>query len=177
MIWAFDLATRCTGWCAGTGERRPAFGAFFYPQVGSDLGALAAAFERDLNVLLDRFGTPTHIVYESPILLPSDKLINLRKIYGLGYGTERWAARRKIPVSEISAKAIKKRITGNHTASKDEMVDMIVRRLGFQLPSGPERKDIADAIGCWLAGGVDYHAKQFQPQWDAMLYGSKGALI
>lgn len=177
LIYGFDIATRCTGWCVGTGEVKPTLGSFKYAHVGDDLGLLGEMFERDLNALAERFGDPTVICYETPLLLPSDRLLPLRKAYGMGMQLERWARKRGAETCEIGAKLIKKRLTGDSSAKKDVMVDMVQRRLAIQLPAGKEREDMADAFGCWLAAGVDHHAKPFQPRWDALLYSGRGLLL
>lgn len=177
MIFAFDIATRCTGWCIGTGETKPEVGFLRYDKVGRDIGALAVAWETDLNSLLQRFGKPTVVVYEEPIKTDRDKVLTLRKTYGMGYGLERWCGRRGILCQEESLWAIKKRLTGNSRADKLAMVDVVQRRLGIPLPTGEERKDMADAVGVWLTAGVDHHAKQFQGRWDSKLYGSRGGLL
>lgn len=165
-----DLATRRIGWCAGTGERRPAAGTWRYEHVADDLGLLAEMFHRDLSALADQH-RPTHIVYESPILLPSDRLLPLRKIYGLGMQLEHWGRRNGVHVSEEGPRALKKLLTGNHKAEKKEMVRVAVR-LGIELPDGESAKDAADAFACWLCA-VQHYGRQHLPLWDAALYGRK----
>ncbi len=172
MIFGFDMATRSTGWCAGDGSKRPTAGAFKYDWVGDDLGALCKAWNKDLGALEIRFGTPVVAVYETPLLVPSDKLLPLRKIYGMGMFLEWWCQKRNVHCVEIGAKKIKKRITGDSCAKKPVVVDVVRRRLHIELPAdGAE--DAADAVGAWLTGGVDHYAKIHQPKWDAALMGGR----
>jgi Holliday junction resolvasome RuvABC endonuclease subunit len=173
-LLGLDLATRRIGWCVGTGEIRPAAGTWRYDHVGDDLGLLAEMFMRDLDALADQH-QPTHIVYESPILLPSDRLLPLRKIYGLGMQVEHWGRRNNVHVSEEGPRALKKLLTGNHKAKKEDMVAVAIR-MGISLPDGESAKDAADAFACWLCA-VQHYAKPFLPRWDALLYGSRGGLL
>ena len=176
MIFGFDLATRCTGWCAGAGDARPAVDVFRYAHVEEDLGLLARNFKADLASLEQRFGAPSVVIYEAPLLLPSDRLLPLRKIYGMGMILEEWAQDRGAAVEEVSSRAIKKRITGNHLAEKKEVVRIVREKLRITLPEGKIEEDAADAFGAWLAGGVDHHARQFQSAWDTLLFTGRGGL-
>lgn len=175
MLWFFDIATRRTGWAAGNGDARPVTGVFEYDYVGDDMGLLAEMWHRDLNVLKDRFGLPTVIGYERPILMEHDRITPLRKIYGMGMQLELWGRQRGVTVCEVGLKDIKKRLTGNGNAKKPEVAATIAR-LGIELPKGDGRLDAADAAGGWIIL-VDHYEKQFQPRWDAALYRSKGAAL
>lgn len=178
MIWGVDIATRCTGWCVGTGGEMPVADFWEYDHVGEDLGALARAFRVDLNRLEARFGSPTHVVYEAPIDVPHNTLIYKRKAFGLGMILEEWATDecRGAVCEEVDLRTIKSRLTGSHKAEKTEIV-RAVRRLGVQLPPGDGAKDAADAFGAWLAGGVDHYAQHHQQHWDQLLYRSRGSLV
>lgn len=171
MIWGLDLATRCTGVVAGDGSCMPAIGVWKFGYCGDDLGQLLEDYDVELNKLAARF-PPTVLIYEAPILLPSDKLLPVRKIFSMGAYTELWAKRRDARCEEVSSKAIKKAVTGNHVASKDEMV-ATVRRLGVPLPTGEEAKDAADAWGAWYVG-LQHHARAHVTRWDQALYSRRG---
>ena len=175
MIVGLDLATRCTGWAAGDGAERPRVGAWTYDYVGADLAALLEAFEADMDRLESAFGTPKALIYESPLLLPHDRLLPLRKVYALGAYLELWCKRRGVVVEEASAVSLKKLLTGNHKAKKDDMVAMC-RRLQISLPEGEKSKDAADAVAAWLCG-VHHHAREHQPMWDRMIYSPRGRLL
>ncbi len=54
------------------------------------------------------------------------------------------AARRDIPVVDLPATAIKKHLTGNGRATKEQMQNAILQT--FSLPQVPEPNDVADAI-------------------------------
>jgi hypothetical protein len=178
MIFAFDIATRSTGWCVGDGAEMPVVDYWQYEHVGDYLSDLARVFRADLNRLEDRFGSPTHVVYEAPILTPHDRLLPLRKIYGMGMVLEEWATDegRGAICEEIDLRTIKSRLTGSHKADKSQIVKM-ARAVGIRLPPGDGAKDAADAFGAWLAGGVDHHAKQHQQKWDTLLYTGRGRLV
>lgn len=177
LIWGLDTATKVTGWAVGTGEVRPTCDVFRYPQVGSDLGAMARSFIRDLDALAERFGPPDVIAYESPLLTPGDKLLTLRKLYGLGMIVEWWGDRVGAKVVEVSNGQIKKRIAGNFRAKKPELVRVVRERLGVYLPAGEVERDAADAFGAWLAGGVDHYAKHYQARWDQQIMTGRGSLL
>lgn len=180
MFWGFDTATRVTGWTCGTGAERPTVGVFKYDHVGSRLGQLAKEWRRDLCALEARFGTPKVIAYEAPLLTPGDKLLTLRKLYGMGMVLEDWAAEegvRDVHVVEVGNGAIKKRIAGHFRAKKPELVRVVRTKLGITLPEGDAAQDAADSFGAWLSGCIDHYAKHHQPRWDAALYGSRGALL
>lgn len=153
----------------------PAVGAWKYDYVGADLGALIEAFNVDLERLVALHGTPSHVVYESPILLPHDKLLPLRKIFSMGGHLEWWCRRRLIVCTEVTPQALKKRLTGMRSASKEEMV-AVCRRLGVPLPADDSAKDAADSFAAWLVCLTSY-GKQNLPAWDQALYGKRGLLV
>ena len=176
IVIGLDLATRICGVTIGDGAKMPACGAWNYDYCGADLGGLLEAYDADLEKLVTVHGAPAAVIYESPLLLPSDRLLVLRKIYSLGAYTELWAKRRGILCQEASAKALKKRLTGNHAASKDDMVAMC-KRMGVPLPKGPEAKDAADSFAAWLIALTHHGDKGALARWDQALYGRRGALL
>lgn len=172
MIWGLDTASRCTGIAAGDGSTMPAVGAWTFDHCGEDYGQLLWDFDRELEKLAGRL-PPTIILYESPIPpMPRDKLATLRKLYSMGPYVELWAKKRGVPYEEVSAIKLKKSLTGNHLASKDEMVAMC-RRLRVPLPAGDAAKDAADAFAAWYYG-VQHHARQHVTAWDQAIYSRRG---
>lgn len=171
MLWGLDLATRCTGVTAGAGDAAPAIGVWQFDYCGEDLGQLLADFRTELNKL-DARGRPEAVIYEAPILLPSDKLLPLRKIYSMGGFLELWCRERGVRCEETSSKSIKKALTGNSFAKKDEMV-AVVRRLGLPLPEGKVAEDAADSFGAWYVG-LQHHARQHVTRWDQAIYSRRG---
>lgn len=168
----FDLATRLTGWCSGTGEVRPDVGAFPFRQVDDDLGALGALFREFLIIHLDRY-QPTSVGYESPILVPTDNLLKVRKLYGLGMILETECAERGIPVWEKDLRDLKRELTGNPSADKSEMVEAALLA-GINLPAtkAEGREDAADAFAGWLIGIRALNPKA-SARWDSLIW-SKG---
>lgn len=168
----FDIATRLTGWCSGTGEVRPEVGAFRFPHLGDDLGELGLRFDEFLDIHFDRF-QPTSVGYESPILKPTDDLLKVRRIYGMGMVLETACARRGVPVWEKDLRDLKKELTGNIHADKADMVEMALL-LGIDLPPSKAegQEDAADALAGWLIG-IRALNPQASARWDAAIW-SKG---
>jgi Holliday junction resolvasome RuvABC endonuclease subunit len=174
VISGFDTATRLTGWAVGDGSRLPTVGVWDFPQVGADLGELGYQFERALIRHLDSYGT-THVMYEAPIVTPHDKLLTIRKLYGLGFLLETVCKRRGIICEEVSWADIKVEMTGSTKATKDDVV-AVARRLGIDLPAGEGAKDAADATGAFLIGVRNY-ARQYSTRWDQAIHSRRGGLI
>lgn len=176
MLIGFDLATRKSGWCAGTGEAVPDVGAILLPQVDADLGMMLDLFDQRVAVLIDRF-KPTHFIYEAPILLRSDKLLTVRKLYALGAHLEFMARRAGILCCEESLKALKIELAGRRNADKADMVAAALK-VGVKLPDtlADGREDAADAFAAWLIG-VRCYARPHSAAWDRRLWSSRSALF
>lgn len=182
MISAFDIATRLTGWAAGSGIVRPAVGAFEIGPTGDDLGKLLTSFDDYLTVHFDRF-QPQAVVYEAPILVVkgrhqsgrTDKLLTIRKLYAMGAHLEFFCARRGVPCHEVSLQEIKREVTGKNYAKKDAMV-AVARKVGLDLPKGPGIEDAADAWGAWLLG-VRHYYPEISHRWDKLIWGPRDALL
>lgn len=178
MIWGLDTATKVTGWTVGTGETRPTTGAFRYAPTDDDLGLIATRFRADLGALADRFGMADVIIYEAPLLNPGrDKLLTLRKLFGVGMVLEDWGQTRGAIVREVGNGKIKKRITGHGRGDKEDVLRVVRDRLNIELPAGEAAKDAADSFGAWLTGGVDEYAKHYQARWDHKLLTGRGMLL
>lgn len=182
MILAFDLATRTTGYCAGTGEVRPEAGNLKFDQTGDSLGQLGIAFWSAAGALFDRF-KPTLVVYEAPILVikgkmgagRTDRLPVVRKLYGMGFLLETMCELRGVPIAEVGLHAIKREVTGQSHADKDAMV-AVARRCGLTLPDGVGARDAADAWGAWLIG-LRHNNKEASARWDRLIWSRRGALL
>lgn len=183
----FDIAVHWTGWTIGAGDVTPTAGAFELQVPPDDLGALAHEFAEHLDILHARFSF-TFAGYESPILVVgkknpdgstrTDKLEDLRRIYGLGMQLEAWCRRKGILYGEVSAQRIKKEVTGNRFAKKEQVADIIEHRLGITLPAtkAQGRLDAGDAGGGWLIGIRD-HNPAIYDRWAAKLWGRRGNLL
>lgn len=183
-LLALDLGSRLTGWCAGTGEVVPEADAWaFMPVVtpdGYDYGYLLDQLHGYLDVAFARF-RPESVVYEAPIHIPKgrsrpygDTLHKMRLLYPLGAHLEWYCRRAEIPCHEVSVADIKREVTGNAYAPKDDMV-AVARRCGLELPKGPAAEDAADAFGAWLLALRAYD-KPRSARWDQRLWGGKGLL-
>ena len=174
MFLGLDLASRLSGWCCGSGEEIPICGAHPLPGT-SDVGQLQVELCDLLNVLHRRFSF-THIAFEAPILVANrDTVQKLRALYGLGSFTEFWAKKRGIPCVDKSVQQIKRELTGNAIAEKDDMV-AVARKVGLDLPAGEKAKDAADAFGVWLLVLRD-HNRSLSAEWDRRVWTPRGALL
>lgn len=176
MLAGLDLGSQLSGWCVGDGASVPIAGAWAFHQVEDDLGALGVQLWDDLDRLHRRFGL-TQIVYEAPIFVPGDKLLKLRKLYGMGVVVETWARKNGVACNEASVKALKRRLAGAAGASKDDMV-WAAEKMGVVLPEqiNQGRRDAADAVAAWLVA-VQFYARTHLSRWDRVLYSARGALL
>jgi hypothetical protein len=203
-IVGLDIATRLTGWTAGDGRTRPRLDAMRFPFVGDDYGLLIDLFDQNLCVLVETF-KPVAVIYEGPILVVNrkkkrgdqwtteiglghnggpemetgashtDTPMVLRKIYGMGTHLEFFCRRRGIECSEVTLQAIKKEVTGNHMAPKEDVV-AVARKCGLDLPTGPAAKDAADAWGAWLLG-LRHYSPEMSRRWDSLIWSPRGSLL
>jgi len=177
MILALDLATIRCGWCVGDGSETPLAGCWIFPHVGDDLGALALDYEDRLLAAIRTYA-PSLVVYESPIMVSSrDRLAVVRKLYGLGWGTELACKRLGIECREAGLRRIKKELAGFAGADKADMV-FAARKLGVILPAtkAQGQEDAADAVGGWMLG-LRHANPRMADRWDSKLWSSRGALI
>lgn len=174
----FDLSPHFAGWCIGSGEDLPVADAYKFDDHGDDdLGALGTELWRLLDTLHQRFGFTT-VGYEKPILLVNvrtkggerrtDKLVDLRRIYGMGLLLETWCALRGIPCGEETVQAVKKAATGNHAADKKD-VAAAMERIGIVLPKtkATGRFDAGDAAAGWVLSVRAWNP--WVQRWDAAL--------
>lgn len=176
QISFLDTATRRTGWTSGTGECLPDCGAFLFPQVGDDLGWLGECFESALNYHVERY-RPVAIGYESPIHKPTDALLTMRKLYGMGFQLETFCRRRGIHCFEKDCRDIKREMTGNRNAAKADMVHVALK-IGMSLPDTKEsgREDAADSLGGFVMSLRDINPA-LSRRWDSLIWGRRGALL
>lgn len=188
MLLGLDLASRLTGWCAGTGAEVPECGAWAFPKIDGDYGLLLATLDDYLNVAHRRFGF-TSVAYEAPILIPrqrgvdprhthgfGDTLAKLRLLYPLGAFVEYWCRRHEVECFEVTVAEIKKEVTGNRFGDKSDIID-IAEKCGLQLPSASKgADDAADAFGAWLLllRATD---KNLSAAWDRKIWTPRGALL
>lgn len=182
MLLGLDLASRLTGWCAGSGPAVPACDAWEFPPINGDYGLLLTTLEDYLDVVFGRF-QPEAVAYEAPILIArgrgahryGDKLSTLRLLYPMGAFVEWYCLRRSVPCFEVTVSEIKKEVTGNAYAPKDDLV-AIAEKCGLALPNGPGSMDAADAFGAWLLL-LRHYDKARSAEWDRRIWQPKGALL
>lgn len=173
----FDIATKLTGWCSGSGDVHPAAGAWRLPQVGDDNGALGAHFIRLIDTHVSTY-RPTSIGYETPLLVPTDHRETLRKIYGLGFLLETRCEQLGIPCWERDYDDLKLALTGNRRATKDDMVEVALL-CGIDLPptKAEGKEDAADAFAGWTIGIRDLNPPASR-RWDRLIYSrGRGGLL
>lgn len=181
-LLGLDLASRLCGACVGDGAQLPHADTWELAPCGDDFGALLVQLDDYLNVTHARFGIDA-VAYEAPILIArgrdgrpyGDNLRKLRLLYPLGAHVEFWCKRRGIPCFEVSIAAIKKEVTGNAYAAKDDLV-AIAEKVGLALPRGEKAKDAADAWGAWLLL-LRHMNPALSRDWDRKIWTPKGALL
>lgn len=170
-LLGLDTATHWCGWTCGDGATVPDCGAWELPEAGDDIGLMLDAYDQRLNDILNRriIGA---VAFEAPILTPYDTVLKIRKLYALGSHTEFVCRKRGLPCHEVDLRQVKKELTGNSEAKKDDMV-AVARRLGLCLPTGPGAKDAADSLGVWLVLLREYD-RAASSQWDVAIHSRSG---
>lgn len=124
---------------------------------------------------------PTRVVYEKPIVVHRggktrrpDSLEFLRNRYGMDFLVETYFTGKGIPVEDVGLHAMKRELTGNSDADKDDMVQ-VARKCGLVLPKVGD-DDAADAFAAWL---IDLRKvnRTASARWDAVVWGQRGALL
>lgn len=189
MLLGLDLASRLTGWCAGDGRQVPQCGAWAFPKVDGDYGLLLCTLEDYLNAAHARFAFQA-LAYEAPILITrgrrgadpfqertfGDTLAKLRLLYPLGAFVEWWCRRRGVECFEVTVSDIKREVTGNRHAEKQDLI-AIAEKCGLQLPSPSQgADDAADAFGAWLLL-LRAFDKTLSAEWDRRIWTPRGALL
>lgn len=186
-LLGLDLASRLTGWCAGGGAQIPECGAWELTPAKQDdgsyeFGRMLGSLEDYLDVVFQRFA-PTAVAYEAPLLITrrrggggfGDNLGKLRLLYPLSAFVEWYCFRAGVPCFEVTVQAIKKEVTGNHLAEKDDLV-AVARKCGLALPKGEAAKDAADAWGAWLLL-LRHYAPDLSRDWDKRVWTPAGAML
>lgn len=176
----FDLASRLTGWCSGSGDALPVCGVWEFSAAPDDLGGLLRQFRIALDQHFLAFD-PVLVAYEAPILVVNnekrgtDKLAKIRRLYAMGAFLEYYCLERGVKCVEASPQAIKKALTGNFRADKTAMV-AAAKRIGMTLPTGPGEEDAADAFGLFLLLLSTVSRDKMQ-RFDKALWGARGAFL
>lgn len=197
IICGLDLATS-TGACYGRPDRAPKVEVVRAPVTGEDYGAFGdyylTFFERLIGRLGEQLadGETLLVNYESPILPPArwdealkrvvqlTKIQTTRKLHFMGTALEAVCVRMVrergwvIDYRECQIQAIKNELTGKRNATKTDMI-FVARRLGIELPAGPEAGDGADALGAWLLA-IRHHAPEHMRLWDSKIYGRSAGI-
>lgn len=152
-ILSLDMAT-VTGWCFGNAmEGVPKLGCIRLPSTGKDLGRWGNAAKEEYSILVDSC-QPDRIIYESPILRGATRIDTLRKLYSLATIIEMIAEDNEIPISEVAITTVKKTLTGNGRADKQQMIEAAIAK-----GMAPADDNEADSFGIWL-----HAARHFAPE-------------
>lgn len=172
------------GWTAGDGSQLPGCGAwpFERPQP-HEIGLLIDLFDRQLNLMIDRF-RPEALAFEKPILVHkskwterNDRLEDVSRTLAMTGHVEFVCHRRGIDCYQVDLRDVKKELAGFSAADKDDMIAAALK-VGLALPASPKRarEDAADAFGVWLL-----LLRRFSPllsqRFDSALWGSRGLLF
>lgn len=189
FLIGWDLGTARNGWCAGSGEKLPAVGAFRLTKIEDaqpicQIGDMGAEFTSAVLHVHERFPQATHWVAERPLLItqPSagrpyaDKRFNLERLYGLSCLLQTLGRKLGKVCAMVEPGQAKLEFAGRG-ATKDQMV-AIAERLGIPLPKFDTdgREDIADACGVWKVG-VRLFARRYLHLWDGAIYRRRGELL
>ena len=149
-LLALDMATN-TGWCCGDVRHgKPVLGSIKLPSTKKDLGWWMDAAIKEYDELIAHTH-PDRVRYESPILRGSTRIETLRKLYTLASVIEYVCRDRNIPVYEVAITTVKKRLTGNGRAQKEDMM-----KAAEGMGMAPKSHDEADAFGIWLTGAYKF---------------------
>lgn len=144
MLLTLDLSSQ-VGWTLGLpANRNFLFDTYVLPKTGADLGRFAKEFDLFLRGMIQENQVQT-CCFESPILPVETQLIILRKLYGLAWHVEYICKELQVECFEANLTSVKKFVTGNGRAKKQEMLDAI-QRYGYEAKTFDE----ADAIGVRL---------------------------
>lgn len=154
-ILGLDPGSRVTGYALlegrGSSPRLLAAGRLA-PASKLELGARLAALTAQLDELLDTLG-PQVAVLEEPFHGASSRsLIVLAQARGALLAT---LGRRGLPIHELSPAAVKKGLTGNGRAPKDQVARMVALLLGPEWGDLPH--DASDAVAtalCFAQGAA-----------------------
>lgn len=174
-----DTGTNLTGWAVGDGASIPTVGAWRFQNIDpDDHGALGLAFKRNLEALHAEHGF-THVVFERSFIARFRASTNwLCQRLGVDMILQVFCEERGIVCEDEPPEALKRALTGDPKASKDQMVAAALRA-GCSLPqtAAAGRKDAADGFAAWLIW-MQHYSPQHAPMWDARIFGrASGALI
>ena len=155
ILLGVDPGSRVTGYgileTKERGFRVVEYGCIKAP-AKAEIGQRLHTIYRDLEVIISQY-TPEELVLEEAFFAKNAKSA---LVLGQVRGVVMLAASQKnIHVVEISAKLVKKRITGNGNASKEQVRDMVCQRL--RLEDSPRVLDASDALAIALAHGQEIH--------------------
>lgn len=198
MILGLDVATRC-GFAYGDGSAVPMTGHYQGEGAGDDLAPYFRAFRNWIHGLVLRLktaatedGQTLRVIFEAPVfpkpfikwqgqkptIIQHASIVDRRRLYGLVSIVELVCGDLGVACYESQPGTLKKELTGNGKAEKDDMVRAALKmgcRIS-QLPKGDYVHDEADAVAAWLVG-VRFYAKAHRPHWDRVLYSARGALV
>lgn len=142
MILALDISLY-TGWAAGRGGD-VAFGSRDFSSRNHDYAVVGRRFHEWVADLITEH-EPTVLVIERPFFAPGLTQASRRLLSGMVWEAHRVAEIREVKREEYSPSTIKKHITGNGRAGKDDVM-RAVQALGHKISNDHE----ADAVAMLL---------------------------
>ena len=133
-VLAIDPGTYGFGWACGDVEdgKPPSFGTYQPVQAGLDLGLLM----RDVRQFLWRWMDPVRevplidfVAYEAPVVVRSNNVMTLRKMFAMGALIEMMAHDARIEVGEIEPGPVRKHFLGKgNTPRKSPEIKQAIMR-------------------------------------------------
>lgn len=105
MLFALDLSGANTGWASWEpGQQLPTISSIKLCDGRHQYAAACIEVHKLLGAKHKEHGI-THLAREEEILLPSDKLVNLRLSIGIATHAESWAKVKNVPCTPIASRA------------------------------------------------------------------------
>jgi len=147
IILGIDPGTQVMGYGIILIEKKPKivqFGVLHLKKYEEHALKLKKIFER-ISQIIEEF-SPDEVALEAPFMgNNAQSMLKLGRAQGVAMSA---ALAKDIPVIEYSPKKIKKSVTGNGNASKEQVAEMLKRILNFQ--DAPKLLDATDALAVAL---------------------------
>ena len=152
-VLGIDPGTRIAGYAVldfdARGDARIVDAGVFRLDADAPLSVRLRQLFEDVTALLAE-SSPTHVALESIFVHPEHARTAVQMSHGRGVVLLA-AELRGVPVAELPPAEVKKALTGNGRATKEQMQRAVMAQC--RLEAMPEPPDVADAIGIALTGG------------------------
>jgi crossover junction endodeoxyribonuclease RuvC len=152
-VLGIDPGTRIAGYAVldldARGDARIVDAGVFRLDADAPLSVRLRQLFEDVTALIAET-SPTHVALESIFSHPEHARTAIQMAHGRGVVLLA-AEVRGVPVAELPPAEVKKALTGNGRATKEQMQRAVMAQC--RLDAMPEPPDVADAIGIALTGG------------------------